>query len=81
LKRKLNILAGDTALWVIFFLLSGISLIAVYSSIGLSAISEMFSSPSAVFFKHLVIVLATYVAIIILSHVNYRYFSKASQWL
>ena len=81
MKRKLNILAGDTALWVIFFLLSGISLIAVYSSIGLSAISEMFSSPSAVFFKHLVIVLATYVAIIILSHVNYRYFSKASQWL
>lgn len=81
MKRKLNILAGDTALWVIFFLISGISLIAVYSSIGLSAISEMFSTPSAVFFKHLVIVLSTYAAIIILSHINYRYFSKASKWL
>lgn len=81
MKRKLNILAGDTALWVIFFLISGISLIAVYSSIGLSAISEMLSSPSAVFFRHLVIVLATYVAIIILSHINYRYFSKVSKWL
>ena len=81
LKRKLNILAGDTALWVIFFLISGISLIAVYSTIGLSAISEMSSSPSAAFFKHLVIVLLTYVAIIILSHINYRFFSKASKWL
>ena len=81
MKRKLNILAGDTALWVIFFLISGISLIAVYSTIGLSAISEMTSTPSAVFFRHLVIVLLTYAAIIILSHINYRYFSKASKWL
>lgn len=81
MKRKLNILAGDTALWVIFFLISGISLIAVYSTIGFSAISEMTSTPSAVFSRHLVNVLLTYAAIIILSHINYRYFSKASKWL
>ena len=81
MKRKLNILSGDTALWVIFFLLSGISLIAVYSSIGLSAIIEHHSTPMAVFFKHLGVVLLTYVAIIVVSHFNYRIFAKASQWL
>ena len=81
MKRKLNILSGDTALWVIFFLLSGISLIAVYSSIGLSAITEHHSTPMAVFFKHLGVVVLTYVAIIVISHFNYRIFAKASQWL
>lgn len=80
MKRKLNILAGDTALWVIFLLMSVVSLIAVYSSIGLSAISEMFSSPSAAFFKHVAIVVLTYVVIIIMSHINYRYFAKISKW-
>ena len=81
MKRKLNILAGDKALWFIFFLISVISLIAVYSTIGLSAIAEQGSTPSAVFFKHVGIVVATYVAIIVLSHINYRFFSKASMWL
>ncbi|MBQ9864782.1 MAG: FtsW/RodA/SpoVE family cell cycle protein [Bacteroidales bacterium] len=81
MKRKLNILSGDTALWVIFFLLSGISLIAVYSSIGLSAITEHHATPMAVFFKHLEVVLFTYVVIIAVSHFNYRIFAKASQWL
>ena len=81
MKRKLNILSGDTALWVIFFLLSGISLIAVYSSIGLSAITEHHATPMAVFFKHLGVVLFTYVIIIAVSHFNYRIFAKASQWL
>lgn len=81
MKRKLNILAGDTALWVIFFLLSGISLIAVYSTIGLTAISDLHTTPMALFFKHLGIVAATYVAIIIISHINYRYFSKMAKWV
>ena len=81
MKRKLNILAGDTALWVIFFLLSGISLIAVYSTIGLSAISDLHATPMAIFFKHLGIVVATSVAIIIISHINYRYFSKMAKWV
>ena len=81
MKRKLNILAGDTALWVIFFLLSGISLIAVYSSIGRTAITDLNSTPNAAFFKHLGLVLTTYVAIIICSHINYRHFAKIFQWL
>ena len=81
MKRKLNILAGDKALWVIFFLLSGISLIAVYSTIGLSAIRDLHSTPMAIFFKHLGMVVATYIEIILLSHANYRIFSRASLWL
>ena len=56
MKRKLNILAGDTALWVIFILLSVISLIAVYSTIGLSANTTMS------------MVATTYLVIIAMSH-------------
>lgn len=81
MKRKLNILAGDTALWVIFFLMSTISLIAVYSTIGLSAISDLHKTPMAIFFKHLGIVTFTYIAIIVISHINYRYFSKFARIL
>ena len=80
MKRKLNILAGDTALWVIFILLSGISLVAVYSTIGLSANTVMESTPMHVFFRHMGFVLATYVVIIIMSHINFRYFSRPSLW-
>ncbi|MBO4599381.1 MAG: FtsW/RodA/SpoVE family cell cycle protein [Bacteroidales bacterium] len=81
MKRKLNILAGDTALWVIFFLLSGISLIAVYSTIGLSANTTMNSTPMHIFFRHMGMVLITYLVIIFMSHVNYRRFSRPSLWL
>ena len=80
-KRKLNILAGDKALWVIFFLLSGISLVAVYSTIGLSAITDLHSTPMRIFFKHLAFVVLTYFAAISLSHFNYRYFAKISRWV
>lgn len=81
MKKKLNILAGDKALWVIFFLLSAISLIAVYSTIGLSAISDLHTTPMAIFFKHLCMVVLSYVAIIVLSHVNYRFYSKVARLL
>lgn len=81
MKRKLNILSGDKALWVIFFLLSGISLVAVYSTIGLSAIDDLNSTPMRIFFKHMAFVVLSYLAIIIISHINYRYFAKLSRWV
>jgi cell division protein FtsW len=81
LKRKLNILSGDTSLWVIFILLSGISLIAVYSTIGLSANTTMGSTPMHIFFRHLAMVVTTYLVIIAMSHINYRRFSRPSLWL
>ena len=76
MKRKLNIFAGDISLWVIFFFLTAISLIAVYSTIGLSAIAESHTTPSAEFFKHVGFVLVTYIMVILMSHINYRTFSK-----
>ena len=72
-----NIFRGDKVIWVVFLLLSVISLVEVYSSIGLYAYSFFSSkSPTALFLRHLVIVVATYVAIILLSRVNYRVFSR-----
>lgn len=67
MKTKINIFRGDKVIWVVFFLLSVISLIAVYTSLG---------SMSGMFLKHTVIVLATYAAIIALSFINYRAFSR-----
>ena len=81
MKRKLNILSGDKALWVIFFLLSGISLVAVYSTIGLSAIADLNSTPMKIFFKHLAFVLFTYFAIIFISHIKFTYFAKPFRWI
>ncbi len=78
MKRKLNILAGDKALWVIFILMSIISLVAVYSTIGYSAITEFHTTPRTMFVKHLGVVVLGFVLIIGLSRVNYRYFSKMS---
>ena len=63
-------------LWVVFFLLSIISLIAVYSSIGLHANSLDGKTPTGMFLKHFAIVAGTYVAIIVLSNINYRNFSR-----
>lgn len=81
MRRKLNIMAGDKALWVIFFLLSGVSLVAVYSTIGLSAISDLNSTPMRIFCRHLGFVVATYIAVVLLSHVNYRRFAPLSKWV
>ncbi len=78
MKRKLNILAGDTALWVVFILMSIISLVAVYTTIGYSAIVDSDTTPMAMFFKHLVFVVLSYIAIILVSRINYRMYAKMS---
>ena len=68
---------GDKVIWVVFLLLSIISLVEVYSSIGLYAYSFFSSkSPTSLFLRHLIIVVATYAAIILISRVNYRAFSR-----
>lgn len=81
MRRKLNILAGDKALWVIFFLLTGVSLVAVYSTIGLSAIADLNSTPGRIFVRHLGFVVATYIAVVLISHINYRRFAPLSKWV
>lgn len=72
-----RIFRGDRIIWVVFFLLSIFSLVEVYSSIGLEAYSHPAGSgPTGLFLKHLVIVVATYIAIILISRINYRVFSR-----
>lgn len=81
MKRKLNILPGDKPLWVIFFLLSVISLISVYTTVGLSAISEHGTSPTFEFLKHLGFVCLSYVTVYVAARMNYRWFSILSMVL
>ena len=72
-----KIVKGDRTIWVVFFLLSIVSLLAVYSSIGLYAYSAFASkTPTTLFLRHLLIVVMTYVVVVMLSRVNYRYFSR-----
>ena len=78
MKRKINILAGDTALWVIFILMSVISLVAVYSTIGFTAINDYHTTPRSMFIRHLEFVAGSFFVIILLSRVNYRFYSKLS---
>lgn len=75
--KESKIFRGDRTVWVVFLLLSIISLVEVYSSIGLFAYSQHGGSgPTALFLKHLFIVLATWGVVVALSHVNYRLFSR-----
>ncbi len=74
-----KLIRGDKGIWVVFLLLSIISLVAVYSSIGLEAYSHQGYSPTGLFLKHLLIVAATYAVVILISRVNYRYFSRFAQ--
>lgn len=72
-----KIFKGDRTIWVVFFLLSIVSLLAVYSSIGLYAYSAFASkTPTTLFLRHLLIVVMTYVVVVMLSRINYRYFSR-----
>jgi cell division protein FtsW len=71
-----KIFRGDRTIWVVFLLLSIISLVEVYSSIGLFAYSQSSGWPTGLFLKHLFIVVVTWVVVVFLSHVNYRFFSR-----
>lgn len=76
MKKLGDIFKGDVAIWVVFFLLSAISLLAVYSSIGQMAVEVLGTSSTQVFAKHLIIVVATYGVIILLSRIKYQWFFR-----
>lgn len=78
MKRKWVLLPGDKPLWVVFFLLSIISLISVYTTVGLSAVADHGTTPTHEFLKHLLFVVSTYAMIILFGRINYRLFSKVS---
>lgn len=74
-----KIFRGDRVIWIVFFILTLVSLIEVYSSIGLQAYSLVRpTSPTSLFLRHLLFVVVTYIAIILLSRLNYRVFSRFS---
>lgn len=79
-----RLLKGDTTIWVMFVALTFISLVAVYSSIGRTAIDDIHTTPLAAFVKHAVFVFVGYLLVIIISNINYRKFSRIAQlvyWL
>lgn len=71
-----KIFRGDRTIWVVFLLLSIVSLVEVYSSIGLFAYSQSSGWPTGLFLKHLFIVIATWIVVVLASHINYRFFSR-----
>lgn len=75
--KMARLFRGDKVIWVVFLLLSIISLVEVYSSIGLMAYSSYVSKgPTMVFMRHFLVVAVTYVVIILISRINYRFFSR-----
>ncbi|MBR1799021.1 MAG: FtsW/RodA/SpoVE family cell cycle protein [Bacteroidales bacterium] len=76
--RLRTLFRGDKTLWMVFLLLTIISLVEVYSSIGLYAYSMGSTKPTGLFLRHVRVVIMTYIAAIAISHVNYRYFSRLS---
>ncbi len=77
-RKLLAPLKGDLAIWVIFILLAIISLIAVYSSIGYTAVGILKVSPAHAFLKHLLFVIMTFILVIAISNLNYRRFASLS---
>ena len=75
-----NIFRGDRTIWVIFLLLTIVSLVEVYSAIGLVAYSKFSAThtPTTLFFRHMCIVAASWVVVAVMSRVDYRYFSRFS---
>lgn len=71
-----KIFRGDRTIWVVFLLLSIVSLVEVYSSIGLLAASKFDGRTMSLFMKHLAIVLGTWVVVAAESRINYRFFSR-----
>lgn len=80
MSLKKRIFSGDTALWVVFLLMTVVSLLAVYSSIGLYAIVDNGTAPTMLFAKHVGIVVLTYLVSIGFSRINYRVFYKLALW-
>ena len=76
-RKLLNPFKGDMAIWFIFTVLCIISLVAVYSSIGYTAIITG-STPGRAFIKHLLFVGVTFIGVIAISNLNYRRFATLS---
>ena len=77
-KRAKQLILGDRTIWVLVVLLSLVSLVEVYSSIGKAAYDHGWNIWATVF-KHVVIVALSYVIMIAISHVPFKWFSSLSR--
>lgn len=82
MKNAKSFIRGDKIIWVVLILLSLISLIEVYSSIGKFAYDtgkfaqNIDLSTFFLLFKHFAIICATYLVIVFISHINYQKFEQ-----
>ncbi|MCQ2273845.1 MAG: FtsW/RodA/SpoVE family cell cycle protein [Bacteroidales bacterium] len=74
------ILPGDKPLWVVFFFLVFISLMSVYTSVGLTAVDVLHKAPVREFMKHCIFVFATLVGTIFCSRFNLLRRPKLTVW-
>lgn len=73
-----NVLKGDKAIWVIYFFLLCLSVLAVYSSIGRSAILNSGSTPELAMLKHCVFMAFSIICAVVVSNTPYQHFKKWS---
>lgn len=78
MKKLGNILrpSGDKVIWALCIILSAISLVVVYSSIGYTAITAMHTSPTMAFAKHVMFVALAYIVAIATSKIGYQIVSR-----
>lgn len=62
-----NFFKGDISIWILYLIMSVISLVSVYSSIGLYAIADIGSTPLHLFFRHAAFVVASYLVIVFIT--------------
>ena len=70
---------GDRIIWVVIFVLSIYSLVAVYSTSGILLIRNPGNSPTYFVFRHTLFLLAGFIMIYFIHLVPYKYFSRLSQ--
>jgi cell division protein FtsW len=79
MNRFFSNIRGDKVVWMVFILLSAVSLLAVYSSSGSLAYRFQGGNTEYYLFKHLGILLFAFVLMYLAHLVKYTYYSRISQ--
>jgi cell division protein FtsW len=79
MRKYTNVIKGDKVIWIIYIVLTIISLIAVYSAIGRTAVEVRHTSPVSAWGKHVVFVILSYIIVILVSNLHYTIFAKISR--
>ncbi len=77
----LNKTKGDVVIWMIIFILSAFSLLAVYSSTGTLAYRYNGGNTEYYLFKHLLLLIFGLTTIYLCHRIDYRYYSRIAQIL